>query len=111
MKRGYPADNTKKIILETIKKLEKTPKGILPEPKDSTSNLDSILIFKTIYSNSFNKDVIKKHIKNNLTFTSPPEKNFNFKRSIICFKKDKTLLELLSPSKLQVPPHLLKEFN
>lgn len=53
------------------------------------------------------KSCIKKH----LHFKTKPESDFNFSRNIIAFKKDKSLLELLSPTNLVVPKNLLKEFK
>ena len=111
LKRGYPQENTKQIILEATKHLESTPKGTFNVKDDSTNSLDSTFIYKSTFSNSLDKNHIKNLMKKHLQFKNVPESNFNYNRSIICFKKDKNLLELISPSKLIVPKKFLKEFK
>ena len=110
-RRGYPPSNTKQIIVEATQFLERKTKQISSKNSNKKSLEDSTFIFKTTFSNSFDKDHIKKLIKKHLTFTTEPESNFNFKRNIIAFKKDKNLQEILSPSKISVPQKLLHMFN
>ena len=110
-RRGYPPRNTKQIIIEATQFLERKTKEISAKNPNKKTLEDSTFIFKATYSNSFNKDHIKKVIKKHLTFTTTPESGFNFKRNIIAFKKDKNLQEILSPSKLSVPDKLLHIFN
>ena len=76
--------------------------------KVSTANLDSIFTYKSTFSNILVKNYIKNLIKRNLEFKNLPELNFNYKRSIIYLKKDKNILELISPSKLIVTDKSLK---
>ena len=111
LKRGYPPANTKRIIIEATQQLENKPKKFLPSNKNNSTLPDSTFIYKTIFSNSLNKDKIKYYIKKHLHFKQNPESNFNFTRNIIAFRKDKNLLELLSPTNFIVPETLLKEFK
>ena len=98
-------------MIEATTHLQSTQKGILPRRNLVSTSLENTIIFKTKFSNIYNKNNIKNLLQKHLHFSSTPERNFNFKRSIICFKKDKNLQEILTPAKLQVPSNLLKEFN
>ena len=93
-RRGYPPNFTKNLIIKTTKLLEKTKKGYIQNKNYnilSSDNDENTLIFKITYNNIIKKEDLKSLIKKHLTFTTKPERNFLFKKSIIAFKKSETL--------------------
>ena len=89
LKRGYPPQNTRNIIIEATIRLQATKKCVFTNishstnPNSSLTSLDRTLIFKTTFHKSINKRYLKKLFNKNFTFQEEPESNFNFIRTII----------------------------
>ena len=117
LKRGYPPNNTKNIIIEATSKLQKTKKcfhsstTLSSKSTSPNSNLNTTLIFKTTFHKTINKRYLRKLLHNHLNFQKEPESKLNFTRTIIAFKKQRNLQEHLFPSNLKVPSKLAYLFD